>query len=781
MGPSMRNSDTIIFRILEFVRRHSLAVIAVTALITALCGVSLLKLRVDPDVESLLSELEKVTGAARGPAGDEVTQNFFVLAAEAADPFTLDGLAALSQALDALAELPQMKPGITPFNLVGFTRVGTRLGLQPLSRGGRAPASAAELEAFKRNLLDTPSARNFVISQDGTTLVAFFPVEKADNYTRLMDRIEGLIAPLKPYYRTHVTGSLPFMKTTESYLSKDLSRLLLLAALVTLVTFYLGFRAIRSALLPLLIVLMGTLWCLGFMSLLGYPLSIMSVVIPPLVLALGSSYSIHVLNQYYRESPEGGQDKGWITAAVAHINRTIFLAAVTTIAGLLSLLVVSMKQGRQFALATSVGIAACALLSLFFFPAVLYRLKAPPARHRRQVREGALARAIGGLGGLASRGRYVIVGLLVALVALFAFSARNIRYNTDAMTYFPEREQVVQDMRFFTAKVGGFEEVNLTLTAPGGQKGYFLDLDNLALVSRFEDRLRAIPDVCYLTSFLQYVKEFNRAMHGSYALPDSRAPVLLLARYFRALGSQDQGAGGLASLASQDFSAITVKLRIYDSARASFIDEVGLRQLLGKIDAIQAAELPPQVAVTRWGRILRYLSLSDILQRDSLRSNLVAIAAILCITTIAFRSFRFGLLSLVPLLTGIILNGLFLVATGIPLDMITIMVSSIAMGVGVDNSIHFLIQFRRQAAETRGDLDTVLRRTMEVAGRPIVLTTASIIAGLLILTLGIFRPIVHFGLLVAFTLLAATLGAVVVLPAVMSVALKRGWGGKAPG
>ena len=364
---------------------------------------------------------------------------------------------------------------------------------------------------------------------------------------------------------------------------------------------------------------------------------------------------------------------------------------------------------------------------------------------------------------------------------LFAFSARRISYNTDAMTYFPEHEQVVQDMRFFAAKVGGFEEVNLTLTAPNAQSGYFLDLDKLATVSRFEDRLREIPDICYLSSFLQYVKELNRSMHGAYVLPDSRAPVLLLSRFFRALSSRDQGAGGLGSLANQDFSALTLRLRVYDSARSSFIDEVGLRQLLGKIETIRVKEIPAEISVTSWGRILRYLSLSDILQRDSLRSNLVALAAILCITAIAFRSILFGLLSLVPLLTGIILNGLFLVITGIPLDMITIMVSSIAMGVGVDNSIHFLIQYRRQAEQTGAELGTVLRNTMMVAGRPIVLTTVSIIAGLLILTLGIFRPIVYFGLLVAFTLMAATLGTLIVLPAVMSLVLKRRASDKAPG
>lgn len=772
----MREKKPLIGAILQFTRRHSAAVIAATVLATLAFAASLLRLRVDPDVESLLTEVDRVAGGAAAPgsapAATEVTQNYFVLAVEAADPLLPEGLAAFSRALDQIAELPEMKPGITPFNMVGFARVGTRLGLQALSPSGRAPETAEELEQFKRNLLGTPSARNLVVSADGTTLVAFYPVLRAENYTHVMDRIDRIIAPLAPYYRTHVTGSIPFMRTTESYLSRDLSRLLLLAAGVILATFYVGFRSARAALLPLAIVLMGTLWCLGFMSLVGYPLSIMSVVIPPLVLVLGSSYSIHVLNQYYRAARPG--DTRWIGEAVARVNRTILLAALTTVAGLLSLLVVSMKQSRQFAVATSVGIVACGLLSLFFFPAVLYRLKAPPEQHSRQVREGRLTRAVAALGGLAVRGRYLILAVCLAAFGGFLAGAGRIRYNTDAMTYFPEREPVVQDMRFFTAKIGGFEEVNITLDAPGGQPGYFLNLEALGAVSRFEERLREIPDVCYLTSFPQYVKDYQKVMTGKDGLPGTRAPVLLLSRYFRALAGAEQGAAGVAALANDDFSQITLKMRIYDSARSSFIDEVGLRRLLGRIDALQAAELPAELSVTRWGPILRYLSLSDILQRDSLRSLLVAVAAILGITWGAFRSLRFGLLSLVPLVTGIVCSGLFLIVSGIPLDMITIMVSSIAMGVGVDNSIHFLIQFRRQSAAGGDDLEGALRNTLAVAGRPIVLTTVSVVAGLLVLTLGIFKPIVYFGLLVAFTLCAATLGTVVVLPAVMSLSHRRG-------
>ena len=214
-------------------------------------------------------------------------------------------------------------------------------------------------------------------------------------------------------------------------------------------------------------------------------------------------------------------------------------------------------------------------------------------------------------------------------------------------------------------------------------------------------------------------------------------------------------------------------MRIYDSSKGEFIDEVGLRGLLARIDEIQKRELPPEIGIERWGPILRYLSLSNILQRDSLMSMLIAAAAILGITALAFRSILFGLYALVPLATGVMLNALFMVLMKIPLDMITIMVSSIAIGVGVDDAIHFLIQFRVQRAANRGDIDAVIRNTLAVTGRPIVLTTLSILAGLFVLSFATFKPVRYFGLLVAFTLAATCIGTIVVLPAVLSLRPKR--------
>ena len=765
----------LITNVLNFVRRHSLLVIVVSAIITAGFTAALLKIRVDPDLESLLPDDGEISEIMRKHGS--ANQNYLVFAAESRNPYTLEGLAALETAIRELERLPEIQAGITPFNFLTFTKKGARLGIEPLAPGGRAPQSEEELDHFRENIGQTPLAENLVISPDRTTLVSLFPVDNTDNYTELMGRIEQILVSLDPYFRTHTTGTIPFMKTTEAYLSRDLSRLLLLAVAVILVIFFLGFRAKRAVLLPLLTVLMGTVWCFGFMALVGFPVSMISVVIPPLVLALGSSYSIHILNQYFRHQGSREGDNRWISSSIAHVNRTILLAATTTIFGLLSLLAVSMRQTREFALSTGIGIASCALLSLFFFPALLYRLKAPRSAQRIRVLEGPLTRGVSRIGAAALRGRYLILALLLIVALLSVFAVRRIRYNTAAMSYFPENAQVVQDMRFFTEKIGGFEEISISLSAPDNRKNYFLEPEVLEKVARFEDALAELPDVSYITSFAQYLKHLNRIMYGGNGIPATRAPALLLSRYVKMLASEQQSMLGF--IASEDFSSITITMRIYDSSKGAFIDEIGLRELLDRIDRIQEREIPPAIRVERWGPILRYLSLSNVLQRDSLISMLIAAAAILAITAIAFRSIPFGLYALVPLATGIMLNLLFMVVMKIPLDMITIMVSSIAIGVGVDDAIHFLIQFRAQGALSRGDVDTAIRNTLAVTGRPIVLTTLSILAGLLILSFATFKPIRYFGLLVAFTLAAACIGTIVVLPAVLSLSRGRAFAGGA--
>ena len=756
-------------RIFSITCRYSVLVFIVIAVLTLFFGYFSLKLRVDPDVESLIPENAEIRQLIAKHQKKGISGEYLVLAVESQDPFDISKLSVFYRVLNELEELPELEPGISPFNLMTFEKRGTRLTVVPIAPEQKAPSTDEELSLFKQRLIGTPYAENLVVSKDGTVLNAIFPAGEIDDFSSLMDEVTEIVSSLDGYYTYYLSGSIPFVDKTGEYLSRDLARLFSLSALIILVFYFFGFRTIRGALLPFIVIAIGTLWTLGFMSLLGYSLTIVNIITPPLVLTLGSSYSIHILNEYYRSGGKEHKDRYWIVGVVKTVNATIMMAAGTTIVGFLGLLATSIRQTREFALSAGFGIVSCALLSLFFFPALLSHLAPPKEVQIRRVRSGLLARNMDRLGTFVIRRKPYIIGSLLLVVVTFCIVVPRINTNTDTIGYFPQSEKVVQDMYFLTSKLGGFDEISITLTAPDSAPGYFLQPENLAKVSKLELGLRSIPDISYSLSFTSYLRFLSHVMYGTNEIPQTRGPVILLSRFMKVLAGDKSDSLGVANLSNEDFSQLVLSFRVYNSKTQKFIDENGLRNLLDGIETEIANLLPPDIHAEIWGMGLQYLTLSDLLRQNLAKSMLISIALVLVITTVAFRSLKYGVLAIVPLIMGVMFNFMLMGILGIPLDMTTIMVSAVAIGVGVDDAIHFLLHYRMHLREQAGDKQMAVKQTMVVTGRPILLTTVSIVGGLLVLSLASFRPIVYFGILVVVTLSAACASTLVVLPVILLV------------
>ena len=170
-----------------------------------------------------------------------------------------------------------------------------------------------------------------------------------------------------------------------------------------------------------------------------------------------------------------------------------------------------------------------------------------------------------------------------------------------------------------------------------------------------------------------------------------------------------------------------------------------------------------------WGEILRSLSLADSLRRSLLVSMLISLALIFGVATLTFRSPILGLYAVMPLAVGLMLNFILMALVRIPLDMTTIMVANITIGVGIDSAIYLVIQYRREIRRHPGDFPAAIRQTLHVMGRAILLSTFSIVVALLVFTSAAFKPIVYFGLLVIFSLTATAAGTLTVLPALLNV------------
>ena len=198
--------DSLIRRLIAFACRRSIAVFAVTAVLSAFFAFFATRLQVDPNVESLIPENAEIQALMDRYRQEGVSGEYLVVAVESADPFELDKLAAFGDVLDRLEALPEILPGITPFNLMSFEKQGSRLAVVPMSQGREAPRSQEELGRFVARITTTPYAENLVISKDATVLAAFFPTGRIEDFAALMGEIRGIVAPLGEQQTLSVSG-----------------------------------------------------------------------------------------------------------------------------------------------------------------------------------------------------------------------------------------------------------------------------------------------------------------------------------------------------------------------------------------------------------------------------------------------------------------------------------------------------------------------------------------------------------------------------------------------
>jgi hypothetical protein len=765
--------DQFVQRLVGFCIRNRVAVILVTAAITGLMLWAVLGLQIDSDVINLLPSTLKVLQLT-DKYGRSKDSGELLLAVEADDPFGLEKLAALERAIRIIEARPEVTGAIHPFNMICFESEAGRLAMAPAGPGGWAPRTPGELQVFRRRLGGNPLARNLLLSRDGRQLCAVFPVSLAQKYDGLIAAVQEAVRPLEAWYRVYLTGAPIITQTTRDALLSDVPKFLALSFLVILVVLFLSFRSVRCIILPLLVVVLGTLWTMGTMVLAGFKLTVVSIMAPPLVLTLGSSYSIHVLNQYYRQAHHA-DNKQWIARAVSLVNATVFLAALTTIIGFGSLGTATLRQIREFGIATSIGIFCCMLLAEMFLPAVLSFGRNPSPLERQRVLSGAIARGMERLAGWVIRWRYAILAVIVLIAAGFGLSLRHIQYQTNYLAYYRQGEKLIRDSQAVVESFGGFTNIFLTLEAPEGRQNYFLDPEVLARVGRFEEALAADPDVSYVFSFTTLLRMMNQALAGDARVPDKRAPILLGSRYVRAIAASPYGTSLEVLPANQDFSRLNFVVRAYDSKTRSVILEPRMKQLLKRMDRLMAENLAGIPQPQPWGRSMVLLYISETLARDQVWSAVSSIALIFLVTALGFRSARLGAITLIPLLMGIMLNFVIMILLDIPFDVVTVMFSSVAMGVGIDDSIHLIIWYRRELKEfpDPADRPRALACTLAIAGRPILLTSLTIVAGLLVLAFSRFMPILYFGLLVSMALATTTVGALIILPAVLCLEFRK--------
>lgn len=654
--------------------------------------------------------------------------------------------------------------------------------------------SPAELRAIGRRARGHRLLRRNLLSDDGrATAITIFLSPTADiAITEEIYRVARSVAGADDVY---IAGE-PIMEFRGSRsMVRDLLRLLPVSLSLVVIAFALTFGQLRGVLLPLGTVALSVLLTLAVMSLVRRPITVSTLTLPVILMAIASSYVIHVLHRCWRtgdfpsESPvirEIGQEplvrdnspseaaspgetdpptfsdpeamlalwRDRLRQALAFIQWPVIVSATTTMAGFTSLLFTGIPTSRDLGLFATCGVGIALLLALVFVPAVL--VLAPPRPRAFTLTAGRLSHLLQRIARLVTRRRRAIYGVTVVVTLVSVIGLARIEINTDYLRFHPSRSELHEAARFLHEKLAGVASFHLLVDAR--RRGALERPEILARIVELQRQIEAQPGIDTTFSIADLVIEVNQALASGdpaqATIPDNRERVQNI---FADLLSQDDMARHLMDR-ERSQAVILVRSHLFGSREMS--------RVLARIERWARANLT-EVTVHPTGLFVLLNRTADDVARQQSRSLTVALTLVWFMMAALFRSSNAAMVALIPNALSILLFFGVLGWTGIPLDINTSLVASVVLGLAVDNAVHLLWRYRDE--RQRGiEPDIALHRALLHAGPPILVANLTLIAAFVIFGLSTFPPVRIEGVLAAMTVSASVLSNLFVLPALVA-------------
>jgi len=688
--------------------------------------------------------------------------------------FNTDTLLKIEQMTDAIEAIPGIKNVSTPLNSQTIVGSETAISVSKAAPGGVAPQTPGDMEIFRSRLFEDENLIGGVVSENGQAALINVELEVgADEYAITPDLVAIVDAYRGGSDELYIYGDAYFDSVMNEEMSADTALLFPLALLVMILLLFASFMTIRGILLPVVVVLLSVIFAMGSMVLLGFPMTTMSFIAPVLLLAIGVADAIHVLNRYNEEvakfkqrlAPLTERTKQELKAAkreailntMEEMTGPVVMTSLTTAVGFLSLLTAFMVPQRHFGLVTAIGVMAAMLVSLLLIPAVMSLLKLPRTRDLNKKGLRPLTRVL-----MAFEKAIVGHKKIVMVVALIIFGVMvagipQLRVETSNEEFLGEEHEAVKVLDFTSEYFSG--DFNVMVEFDTGVRDGLKDPEVLNAMLDLEEFLLAngVSKTFSLTTLVRQMNErFNADDPAFYVIPDQKNVISQLLLLFTFQG------GTLGDMALGDFSAGTVT-GMYKMGSSGNVSR------LGALVQDYLDENFPEDGDIRV-RMIGATALMDRMFTQMTRSQLVGLAttisAVAVLVMLLMGSIVAGLIAAIPLILTVTVSMGIMAYTGQPLDIMTLMVSVVAVGIGVDYSIHFISRFRTEYRVDQ-NAERALQATIRTTGRGITYNALTVALGFFILILASFKGIRTFGWQIALTMGVSALSAISIIPAIL--------------
>jgi len=599
--------------------------------------------------------------------------------------------------------------------------------------------------------------KNFFSSDNKTTALTLV-IEKGADENHVVNEVNRMIAEAAEDIPLYQIGMPTVSQALAEYTKNDLTAILPLSLLAIIIILYLIFNHFRLLALPVICVITAMVWTFGLMSWAGIAVSALTMIVPVFIIAVGTAYALHICSKFVTSAKEASGSREAVMSTFKEMTLPTILAVLTTSIGIGSIYIHRITAIKEFALFSVVGMISMLIVLLTLMPSLMVFIPIDSLKNRNNRLPAYTDRLVRRIIRIdLTYQRFIFyfsaVFALVCIAGVF-----HIRIETNPVDYFKKDTDVSTNFHDIYKDLSGSFPVNVVME--NKQEYYFENPDHIVEIARLQEFLETLPGVDKTVSFADYMKLVNYSMNQFdpkfYRLPEESWEVSMLINNYKIMLGNDV----LKSFMDELFSKANILLFTHISSSSKFLETKI------KIQDHVATHFSGDTLFTITGLGMAISESSNHLVEGQIKSLALTIILVFSTMFILFLSGKVGIAAVVTNFFPVIVTFGIMGWFGIELNMATALIAGIAIGLAVDDTIHYLVRYNREFKKDL-DKDRALRDTLIHTGRPIVYTTLTIGVGFSILLISNFSLTAVFGFLMIITLVAALIGDLVILPSLM--------------
>ena len=661
------------------------------------------------------------------------------------------------------------------------------------------PETPEEIVSIRDRTLDNPLYENLLISEDGTMTTIVIKTQTHSSAGGDTDVLEGFEdsedlgltnsgTPDEKKYLTDEENSevvLTVDKIAKKYKSvdfeiyiagmpsvthfikqsmiKDVRRFLLLSFVTIAILLFIMFRRVTGVVLPLLIVVLSLVSTIGLMAAFKTPIKLPTQILPSFILAVSVGYSVHILAMFYQSFLKSGSREEAIAYSIGHSGLAVVMTAATTAGGLFSFSTSEVAPIADLGIFAGTGVLLAMVYTIILLPALLAVIPVRTLKTRKdKSRDRTIERLLEKVGLIATGHPYKILVISTVIMVLSIVGAMKIHFSHDVLKWLPKENSSRIATETIDKELRG--SVNMAIIIDTGKENGLYDpglLNRMEETAAYLETLEAgkvfAGKAWSLTTIL---KETNRALHENrqefYAIPQNRNLIAQELLLFENSGSDD-----MEDFTDSQFSKACLMLKL------PFLDIVAYTEFFEKVNDY-LREMYPDVKITVTGMSAIMFRTVNNATASMGKSYLYALGVITILMIILIGRVRIGLLSMIPNLAPIIATLGVMGWFAIPMNLFTMLVGNIAIGLAVDDTIHFMHNFRRYFEES-GDAKAAVMETLHTTGRAMLITSCVLSIGFFIFMFATMNNLIQFGFLTGLVIILALFADYFIAPALMVI------------